>query len=144
MRARKLLRLFSADRRLVIRSLLVLGLVRLGIRLLPFDTLCWLVSRRRWWTRSSKEPHRATLTRVGRAVTIASRYAHASCLVQALTAVALLRRMHQPACLRIGVSKGQQGDLRAHAWVESHGSIVIGNLADLSRFTPMSSLKHYS
>jgi hypothetical protein len=55
----------------------------------------------------------------------------------------ILRGMHQPASLRIGVSKGQRGDLQAHAWVESHGSIVIGNLSNLSHFTTMPSLEQH-
>jgi hypothetical protein len=43
--------------------------------------------------------------------------------------------------LRIGVSKGVKGNLRAHAWVESQGSVVIGELADLSGFSVLPSLE---
>lgn len=137
---RRSMRIFSADGRLVVSSLFVLSLVQMGIRLLPFQVMCRLASRERSRKGSSIEADRELIECVGRAVTIASRYIPSSCLVQALTAMVLLKRMRQPACLRIGVSKDFEGTLQAHAWVESQGSIVIGNLTDLSQFTPMSSL----
>ena len=65
----------------------------------------------------------------------------ASCLTQALTAQMLMRRLGHPACLRIGVVKQGERDLKAHAWVESQGRIVIGKLADLSRYTVLSSVE---
>jgi len=52
----------------------------------------------------------------------------ATCLPQALAAEALLKRGGLPADLRIGVMKGASGKLLAHAWVESDGRIVVGDL----------------
>jgi hypothetical protein len=53
-----------------------------------------------------------------------------------LAAQVLLSRQGRPAHLQIGVAKSQEGQLEAHAWVESQGWIVIGKLNDISRFTP--------
>jgi hypothetical protein len=39
--------------------------------------------------------------------------------------------------LKIGVAKNKDGKLDAHAWVESQGQVLIGNLHDLSRFEPL-------
>lgn len=41
------------------------------------------------------------------------------------------------AQLRIGVAKVASGKLEAHAWVEYQGKVIIGELQDLSTFTPL-------
>lgn len=43
--------------------------------------------------------------------------------------------------LRIGVAKDGRERLKAHAWVESQGKIVIGNVQDLSRFKALPTLE---
>jgi hypothetical protein len=52
----------------------------------------------------------------------------------------LLARRGHPALLRIGVLKGEEGRLEAHAWLESKGRIVIGG-SELERFTPLVALE---
>jgi hypothetical protein len=62
----------------------------------------------------------------------------ATCLPQALAAESLLAWASHPSTLRIGVIKTDQGQLEAHAWVESGGRIIVGELHDdLSRYTPL-------
>jgi hypothetical protein len=39
----------------------------------------------------------------------------------------MLARRGYPAHLRIGVAKDEGGRLKAHAWVECEGNIVIGS-----------------
>lgn len=136
----KLLRISSEERRLLIKSALLLGVIRAGMLVLPFQTLCRLVAKDRPETADLKaDPD--SIKRVARAVTIASRYMPATCLSRALVTMVLLRKIGQPACLRIGVSKGEKGNFKAHAWVESQGNIVIGHLADLSHFSVLPSLE---
>jgi hypothetical protein len=48
------------------------------------------------------------------------------CLSQAIVADVLLRRRGFPSDLHIGVARGPDGEMRAHAWVESNGEVVIG------------------
>jgi hypothetical protein len=62
---------------------------------------------------------------------------HATCLPQALATEALLVRYGYPADLRIGVAKVAAGRLTAHAWVESRGRVMVGDLRDLSRYVPL-------
>ena len=50
------------------------------------------------------------------------------CLVQALTARYLIKRRGNQAVFRIGVAKGDDAELRAHAWVECDNRIVIGGV----------------
>jgi hypothetical protein len=49
----------------------------------------------------------------------------------------LLVQHGEPAVLRIGVIKNEAGNLKAHAWVESRGRIMIGDSRDLFRYTPL-------
>jgi hypothetical protein len=43
--------------------------------------------------------------------------------------------------LRIGVTKGPEGELKAHAWVESNGRIIIGQQKDLRSYTVLNRLE---
>ncbi|HNU09135.1 MAG TPA: lasso peptide biosynthesis B2 protein [Pyrinomonadaceae bacterium] len=63
----------------------------------------------------------------------------ATCLTQALTVFILLRKNRQPSKLRIGVEKDATKRFRAHAWVEIDGTVVIGDLPDLKRYTILKS-----
>jgi hypothetical protein len=58
-----------------------------------------------------------------------------TCLVQALAAQAMLRRRGYASELRIGVSgRGPTGAIKAHAWVECDGRVVLGQLEDLNSY----------
>jgi hypothetical protein len=59
-----------------------------------------------------------------------------NCLVQALAAKALLSRAGYPTLIRIGVAASEDGKLRAHAWLERDGEIVIGG-AGSEGFRPL-------
>lgn len=50
----------------------------------------------------------------------------ASCLTQALAAHVLLRKHAHPSRLCLGVARTAGKKLRAHAWLESQGRIIIG------------------
>ncbi|NEQ84407.1 MAG: lasso peptide biosynthesis B2 protein, partial [Moorea sp. SIO2I5] len=65
------------------------------------------------------------------------------CLARALTSYTLMVQYGYVPQLRIGVAKGESGQLEAHAWVENQGLVVIGQLPDLTRFKTLPSLgKH--
>jgi len=65
----------------------------------------------------------------------------ASCLTQALAMLVLLDWFGHSSELRIGVAKNGADRLKAHAWVECEGKIVIGRRMDLSRFTVLPSFR---
>ncbi len=138
-RLRKFNSLTSGDHRLLLGTFVWLGLVRLGLWLLPFGTwrrLLASVSRANPVGAKQGSP---TAGKIVWAVDAASRYmpGGAKCLARALTAQVLMSRRGYSPQLRIGVAKGEEGQLEAHAWVESQGQVVIGHLRDLSRFTPL-------
>lgn len=62
------------------------------------------------------------------AVRAAARYVPtANCLPQAIVAKQLLEEQGYHPLLRIGVQPPQALDLKAHAWVESGGRILVGD-----------------
>ncbi|HXW08440.1 MAG TPA: lasso peptide biosynthesis B2 protein [Vicinamibacterales bacterium] len=68
------------------------------------------------------------------------RFVNATCLEQALGLVCLLALRRRPGGLAIGVRR-EHGSLRAHAWVECHGEVVLGGgplLGRLARLPPAS------
>jgi len=142
-RLRKLAYLPKSDRRLLASSILLLGTVRLGLWLLPFQTLRRLLAGMTHKTAKLQKTDPVFVDKVVWAVKVASRYmpGRVKCLAQALTTQVLLERRGYQTQLRIGVAKGEGGQLEAHAWVESQGRIVIGGLKDLARYTTLPTLE---
>lgn len=132
----KFLQLTRSERRLLLSAALLLGAIRLGLWLLPFQTLRRLLVRI-----TGKKQLQAARVSVGRvvwAVEVVSRYMPGvKCLARALATQALLRQYSHQAHIRIGVARSQKGQLQAHAWVEIQGRIVSGGLKDLWRYTPL-------
>ena len=106
--------------------------VRAALWVHPFDRVRrYLQSMRRV---SNYNPSAA---RIAQFVAVASRFIpNANCLTRALAAEALLQRHGHDPCLRIGVAKSAPDALRAHAWVECAGDVVIGGDA-VEGLTPL-------
>lgn len=130
---RKWLTLSPGERGLLIQAWLLLAAIRVALWLLPFRVV------HQWLSRVQASASRFPIERIGWAVAVASVYIpFATCLPQALTALALLRRHGHAADLKIGVARDANGRLEAHAWVESAGQIVIGGSASaVARYTPL-------
>lgn len=130
----RFLGLRADERRLLLRTALLMPAFRLGLWILPFRRLMALAA-----PREVSLPGAATSDpeRIAWAVQVMSRYVpKATCLVQALTAKALLEKAGFPACLRIGVSKPRGEPFEAHAWVESLGKVISGG-SDLEHYSPL-------
>jgi hypothetical protein len=139
----KFMRLPAAERWLLVKAALLLAAIRLGLGLLPFQTLRRLLGKvTEAPTGWLQEADQSSADRVVWAVEVASRYlpAAGTCLTQALVAQVLLARRGHPGLLHIGVVKGEEGQLEAHAWLESGGRIVIGE-SELDRYTPLAALE---
>lgn len=135
-RLRKFLHLANSDRQLLLSAALIIGTVRLGLWLLPFQIWRQLVAEMRQTTHKRQKTQ--SVDKVVWAVAVASRYmpGGVKCLARALATQVLLGQRGYQAQLHIGVAKGE-GGLEAHAWVESQGRVVIGGLKDLGRYTPL-------
>jgi hypothetical protein len=141
-RLRRFLRISAAERRLLIRAAVLLQVISVGMRLLPFRTLRRLLALAQKARAGSRRVDGIPVERIAGAVEAAGRYmpGEKTCLTQALAAQTLLVRQGYPALLHIGAAKGEEGQLRAHAWVESEGRVVIGG-HDLGRYAPLVALK---
>ncbi len=138
---RRFLQLPSAERRLLVKAALLLGAIRLGLWLLPFRTLRRVITQLSQVSDGLRKTDQRAEERLVWGVTKASQYVpKATCLTQALAAQVLLTRRGHPALLRIGVVKGEEGRLEAHAWLESRGEVVIGG-SELERYTRLAALE---
>jgi hypothetical protein len=59
------------------------------------------------------------------------------CLPKALAVLVLFRRHGMEAELRLGVAREGDAPVRAHAWIESEGEVVIGGDVPLDEYTPL-------
>jgi hypothetical protein len=135
-RLSRFLRRPAAERRLLLRALFLLTRVRLSLWLLPYRS----VSR---WAQSASQPSRHKHTQLSidefcRAITIAARFVPgASCLTQALVGQILLGQAGHAVTLQIGVLRKGGGPLQAHAWLESAGRVILGDVPELSQMQPL-------
>lgn len=135
----RFINLSPLERRLLLRATFLVGAVRLGLSTLSFQTVSRIIERRNERSKAEQRHDEILAERIAWSVRVAARFIPAAtCLTQAFSAVTLLREFGQPADLRIGVAKSCDGKLEAHAWVESSGAVVIGNLSDLSRYNVLS------
>jgi transglutaminase superfamily protein len=128
-RFRRLLRLSSRERRLLLAAGVVVACVRVLLWLLPFSRLVWLLERTTRRSACVAPVHLPddTIVAVSWAVTVAARYVpRATCLTQSLAAQWLFAWFGHPTVLRIGVAKANDKSLLAHAWLESEGRVVLG------------------
>jgi hypothetical protein len=123
---------------LLLRALFLLIRVRFGLWLLPYRS----VSR---WAQSASQPSRHkqsqpiwNIDEICRAITLAARFVPgASCLTQALVGQILLGQAGYAVTLQIGVLRKGGGPLQAHAWLESAGQVILGNMPELSQMQPL-------
>ena len=107
-------RLPAGDRSLLVRSVLVLGVARVTLWLLPLQVVRRLLAR----MAGQPAPEEITPERIGWAIDLARRIVpRATCLPQALAGEALLAYAGHPAELRVGVIKPGNNK---RIWATSH------------------------
>ncbi len=138
-RLNKFLRLPFSEKILFIKAWTLLGIIRIGLSLLPFITLKnFLKKVGPSITGGDAELSEDQLVWV---VAAASRLIpKATCLTQALAIQIFLKQSGREAQVHIGVDQGEGGRLDAHAWVESSGRVLFGG-SRLSRYTHLLALE---
>ena len=139
----KFLALDLDERMLFIEVSILLISVKFCLKLVSFRKLLGAIERFSSSPKVIKQRDSAYAEKIARAVTRSGRYflGKNTCLPQALVAYLLIRRRSQSVELKIGVRKGDEGILRAHAWVEDQGKILIGgNGIDLDRYVRLHDL----
>ena len=120
---RSFLKLNSEDKYILIKSFLLLWIIRIILWILPFPVIQKTISK---FTITSGESHSVPIEKLTWAVVVMSRYVpKATCLTRALTAQILLAGQNYNSNLKIGVSK-ENGEFEAHAWLEYDNNVVLG------------------
>lgn len=121
-----------AEKRLIVEALILLGLARIGLLLLPFRVLARSIGN------PVKEEHQTSpppadlksARMIGEAVRAAAKYTpwESVCLPQAVAAKWMLKRRDIPGVLYLGVMKDhtKPEKLAAHAWIKSGNVILTG------------------
>jgi hypothetical protein len=127
-RLRKFFRLPAARRRCLISAVLLLPTIKASLVVFRFQTLRGLLARLTGLPLVVRRSEGGSTEEVVWAVESASKLMPwaSTCLTQALTAQVLLLRRGRPALVHIGTVRGEDGDFKAHAWVESRGEVLIG------------------
>ena len=138
----KFFRLSATELWLLVKATLLLEAIKLGMQLLPFRALRRLLDRVADIPAGWQHTTYPSVDKIAWIVETASRRTPGakSCLTQALAAQVLLTRGGYPSQLHIGVAKGERGQFKAHAWVESEGKVVIGG-SEIGGFTPLTVLE---
>ncbi|MEJ2649821.1 MAG: lasso peptide biosynthesis B2 protein [Sedimentisphaerales bacterium] len=139
---RNFLSLSPDERKLFIQVSFTLIAFRAALRLIPFKKLLRLIDRFKPAPVSTdldalyKERYVRAVSRAGNHV-----LRNNVCLPQALAVYTMLKRHGESAQLQIGVRKDDRGDLKAHAWVENRGQVLIGGVGiDLERYVKLHGL----
>lgn len=137
-RLAKLMALPMGRRWLLLKALGLLAVVRLALKALPFPMV------RPVLLRAGRQSRRLVASRIPApdiawGVSVVSQFVPGGghCLSQALTLQTFLTRRGYPSTVCFGVQKDPGADLRAHAWVEYEGRVLIGD-GQLDRFARLS------
>ena len=136
-RWRRFRALGQGDRWLVIEAAVLLTIVPIGLRTVPFGVLRLVLARAKR-LRARPQPE---LSRIAWAIGAAAPLVPLrSCLRDALAADVMLARRGFRPTLRFGIRKphGNRLTLDAHAWLECDGSIVAGRLETLDEYLVLS------
>lgn len=126
------------DRRLLLHAWVLLLVVDVGLRCLPFRLVQSLLRGSRDAVRRDDIDVPALIAHLNRFVDLAARnhFYAMSCLRQSLVLQRLLARRGISADLRFGVHKEAAG-LAAHAWLEYHGEPIAQRPSTVARFVAL-------
>lgn len=127
-RVSKALQLPRREIVLLARALLLVAIVRAAMLKLSIPRLRSLAKFLAGTAVGLPVETRPTAERIAWAVVAAGRRVPGgeNCLAQAVAAEALLTRFGYPNEFRIGARRSGNGELQAHAWLESQGQVLIG------------------
>ena len=121
----------------LLRVVALLWEYRLRLWLLPFDRVTHLAQQRIGPGETGKPEQLHVQQRLARRIERAAWFVpHATCLVRVLAGAQLFAAQGRQADVVIGVRR-RAGVLEAHAWLESGGRVVLGDVQDLTSYHPL-------
>lgn len=140
MRTVRWLRDPAPRRRAVVEAATLLSAVRLGLAILPYTVIArrlarWAHNRHIGAGEDALESVTWAVEAVGRRLPVMT------CLPRALVTHAMLARRGVPAVVKLGARprSDSRRELDAHAWVESGGRVVMGDVPELAEYQPFES-----
>jgi Transglutaminase-like superfamily len=119
------LKLNRYEKIIYIKSLFLLGTIRIMLWILPFQIIKIMI-KHLIIIPEKNNVHKISRKKLLAAVDFMSNYIpKATCLTRTLAAQILLARYHYKSNTIIGVSKND-GEFEAHAWLESDNQIIFG------------------
>ena len=136
----KFLKLPLAEKVLYAEAFPVVVLTGFIVRVVPFRFLRKSLVKRLSTNTSTRPADLTEIQKIVRSVDFFSRFhPFASCLTRSLSALLLIKFNGEHAILKIGVAKDEDKSFKAHAWLESNGRIIIGELPSKSQYTVLDS-----
>jgi hypothetical protein len=137
-RLARFLALSPTDRRLLLRAFAALAAVDITLRVNGFQHAAETASRSRHAAREVTSDDYPLIATYARWLSVAARH-HIipfQCLHRSLALQRWLVTQGLPGVLRLGVRK-ENGELKAHAWVELAGQVVGDEPSTISTFVPL-------
>jgi hypothetical protein len=120
------------ERLLLLRSLYVVCLIRMGLWLLPFPVM----RRYAFKPRTKKASPYSVAQYVWAVRAVSNCVPGATCLTQALSAQVILTRAGHSPQVKIGVAKGEGDKFQAHAWLVLGEQVLVGG-GGVESYTPL-------
>jgi len=117
-----------AEQALYLETAFWLGVSRLAILILPFRWIAPFLGTHMAQSDENAYRDRKTAIFISRAILVMSCHLpwECKCLTQAVSCKMMLQRRRIPSTLYLGVSKKEDGDLNAHAWLRAGDMIILG------------------
>ncbi len=122
-----------------LRAVFWLLFLKVGLRLFSFPRMRSLL--RHWIPATVQHPNsdEDKLKQIIWAIESASYHIplNFTCFPRALTAQLMMKRSGYPVDLRLGIIRMPDKKMEAHAWIEYQDKVLIGDLPNLSQYTPL-------
>lgn len=126
---KKFIRLSYKMKLVIVFSFFLSGIIRFLILIIPFRRLSGIMGKEMIESPKTLDPiSQARAFKVGWAINTVCNHTpwESKCLVRALTALIILKALHIPSTLYLGVSRNNSSQLAAHAWLRSGEIILTG------------------
>ena len=132
----KFFHLSLEDKILFFKAIVLVGVFKISLLIFPLKLVQQFVD---YVTQELSKPKTIPQEKISWCIKTVGNYllGPKSCLPVALAAKVLLKQNGYPATINIGVYKGNEINLEAHAWVESEGKIIVGE-ETMQYYTPLS------
>jgi hypothetical protein len=139
LRLDKFFALESFERKLLVKTFLLLNLIRFSFLWVNLLTLRKLLAKLINLGLININAPDLSIQKIVWAVDVSTHFSPggAKCLARALTAQVMMQQHGFDAQLQIGVINDPAKKFQAHAWLEHQGAVVIGQLPELSTYTTL-------